>query len=366
MPAPIHVTKAIMPDKEEYFQLLHGVFDSHNLTNNGQYCRQLEDQLMASLGIKHLVLCANGTLALQLALHAAGLAGKKVITTPFSYTATVSALLWIGCDVVFADIDPDTLCLDPASVLERLTPDIAGLLPVHVYGNMCDIDGLEHCAQQGVSGPLPIIYDGAQSYGSLFRGRSALDYGDYTACSFHATKIFHTAEGGCVVARTKADHEALQLLRACGHVGDEHYRFGVNAKLSELHAAMGLCLVNKVAGHIESRKKITAMYDALLPEHGLRRPVLRDGLRYNYAYYPVIFEDEKTLLRVVHSLAQANIHVRRYFYPALNTLPYLKTYYPCPVAEHISRCVCCLPLYDGLEVDTVERIAEVIKQCLTR
>jgi dTDP-4-amino-4,6-dideoxygalactose transaminase len=353
----VFVTKSVVPDMEEYSRHLEAVFSSRNLTNNGPFCHRLEKELAARLHTPYLALCSNGTSALQLALHAAGLAGSKVITTPFSYAATVSALLWIGCDVVFADIDEETLCLDPASVAERMTSDTAGLLPVHVYGNICDVDSLADIG-------LPVVYDAAQCFGSTFRGKSVLAYGDYAACSFHATKVFHTVEGGCVVAHTPEALEALTLLRACGHRGDNHIRLGINAKLSEVHSAVGLSLLGKVADNIAGRKKVSAMYDALLPAQGLRRPKQREGLGFNHAFYPVIFDDEKTLLRVLERLNAGRIFPRRYFYPALNTLPYLKTRQSCPVAEAISLRACCLPLYRELDEATVERITTVIKKGL--
>jgi dTDP-4-amino-4,6-dideoxygalactose transaminase len=342
---------------------LDSVLASGSLTNNGSCCRKLEQELAARLHAPYLALCSNGTLALQLALHAAGLAGKQVMTTPFTYVATVSAMLWVGCDVVFADIDEETLCLDPASVTERMTPDTEGLLPVHVYGNICDVDALADIAGQS-GAKLPVIYDAAQCFGSVFRGESVLAYGDYAVCSFHATKVFHTVEGGCVIAHTPEALEALTLLRACGHKGDEHILLGINAKLSEVHATVGLVLLDKTTDNIAGRAKVSAMYNALLPALGLRRPKLREGLEYNYAYYPVIFEDEKALLRVVERLNAKNIFPRRYFFPALNTLPYLKTPQVCPVAESLAPRILCLPLYSGLEDGLIEKIVRIIVQAL--
>jgi dTDP-4-amino-4,6-dideoxygalactose transaminase len=198
----------------------------------------------------------------------------------------------------------------------------------------------------------------------VFRGKSVLAYGDYAVCSFHATKVFHTVEGGCVVARTAEALEALTLLRAFGHMGDEYIRLGINAKLSEVHAAMGLSLLGKVEDNIAGRKKVSAMYDALLPAHGLRYPVLREGMTYNYAYYPVIFDDERTMLRVLKRMNTENIFPRRYFYPALNTLPYISIRQDCSVAESLAPRILCLPLYTRLEEQIVEMIAHIIKNAL--
>jgi dTDP-4-amino-4,6-dideoxygalactose transaminase len=357
----IFVTRSVLPKQEEYSKYLERVFATRHLTNGGEISLQLEKKLQHFLGVQHLALCANGTLALQLGLHVADLAGKEVITTPFSYVATVSALLWEGCKVVFADIDEETLCLDSKKVAEKISPQTAGLLPVHIYGNICDVHGLNKVAKDA---GLSILYDAAQCFGSEFQGRSVLDYGDYATCSFHATKVFHTVEGGCLITHTADEMKTFRLLRACGHKGDTHLRLGINAKLSELHAAIGLSLLDKTADNIAGRKKVSEIYNALLPEKGLRRPALRADLNFNYAYYPVIFDTEKMLLRVLERLQAENIFPRRYFFPALNTLPYLEQYQPCPVAESLAPRVLCLPLYAELEENAVESITQVIRQAL--
>lgn len=361
MSEPVSVTRAILPEPAAYITCLEAIFSSRRLTNHGAYVLQLEQELSACLGLPHLALCANGTLALQLAVRVAGMSGKKVITTPFSYVATVSALLAEGCEPVFADIDEESLCLDPAALSAMDLSDAGGILPVHVYGNICDVDALGKAA--GALG-LPVAYDASHCFGGLFRGRSILAYGEYATCSFHATKVFHTVEGGCVVARAPEETRTLRLLRACGHNGDTHVMPGLNAKMSELHAAMGVCLLGTLADNIAGRKRVSLMYDALLPAEGLRRPRLREGLEYNYAYYPVIFDDESTLLRTMKRLERENIFPRRYFYPALNTLPYLRRTQSCPVAESAARRALCLPLYAELGEAHVERIATVIRRAL--
>jgi dTDP-4-amino-4,6-dideoxygalactose transaminase len=359
---PVQVTMARVPDYAAYASHLESIFSTRHLTNHGSLSLRLESALREYLRVPHIGLCANGTLALQLGLHVAGLAGKEVVTTPFSYVATVSALLWEGCAVRFADIDEETLCLDPASVSDNITPRTAGLMPVHIYGNICDVDALADVAR---AGGLRVLYDAAQSFGCVYRGRSVADFGDYAAYSFHATKIFHTVEGGGLVTRTQEDREAFTLLRACGHRGDTHVRPGINAKLSELHAAAGLCLLGGTAAYIAERKRVSLMYDTLLPADGLRRPALRPGLTYNYAYYPVIFESEAATLRVIKRLSRENIFPRRYFYPALNTLPYLRgERQSCPKAESVAPRVLCLPLYAELEESVVERIARIIRNII--
>jgi dTDP-4-amino-4,6-dideoxygalactose transaminase len=355
------VTQALVPDREEYLRHLDAIFASRALTNNGPCCRKLEQELARRLRTPWVRVCANGTLALQLAVRRAGMAGKEVITTPFSYAATVSALLCEGCTPVFADIDEETLCLDPKAVAGAIRSRTGGILPVHAYGNICDVDALAETAK---AASLPLVYDAAPCFGGEFRGRSVLDYGDYAASSFHATKIFHTVEGGCVVCRAPEGAEAISLMRANGHRDDTHLMPGMNAKMSELHAAVGLCLLDKAADNIAGRKKVSAVYDALLPERGLRRPVLRPGLTYNHAYYPVIFNDEKTLLRARKRLNAENIFPRRYYYPSLNALPYIATGPACPVAESVAPRALCLPLYMGLEEAIVAKITRIIARAL--
>ena len=250
--------------------------------------------------------------------------------------------------------------MDPKKLADALgsNADISGILPVHVYGYVCDVESIE---KLGTDAALPVIYDAAQCFGSEYKGRSAVDYGNFAACSFHATKVFHTGEGGAVVVHSEDHLRAIQLLRACGHIDDTHIRLGTNAKLSEFHAAIGLCLLDKVAGNITALKAVSSAYDTLLCAHGVQRPKLRPGLMYNYAYYPVIFDSEDILLRVVKALRKENIFPRRYFYPALNTLPYLPLRdQVCPVAESISHRALCLPLHVELEENDVRKIVAII------
>ena len=361
MSKPCYVTRPLMPSEQEYAAYVSRIFASQHLTNHGPLSQELEVRLAQYLETPRVNVCSNGTLALQLGLHILGLAGKTVITTPFTYVATLSALLWEGCTVVFADIDEETCCIDPKSVADRLSPTTAGILPVNIYGNICDVDSLDALAK---AHDLRILYDAAHSFGATYKNRSVLSYGHAAACSFHATKVFNTVEGGCLVTQTDADREAFLLMRAYGHKGDTHYRLGVNAKLSELHAAMGLCTLDKVADNIAERSLVCRMYDTLLPASGLRRPSLRQGLGWNYAYYPIILDNEQNLERIVHTLAKDAIFPRRYFYPSLTKLPYVKNVQPCPVAESVARRVLCLPLYAGLEEKTIERIAHSINHCL--
>lgn len=356
-----------MPDQALFFRLCSECFQSLWVTNNGTLVRQLERALRQYLGIDSLLVCNNGTTALMLALHCAGLAGKKVAVTPYTYVATLSALLWIGCIPVFVDVEPESFCLSPDLLRRRLreNPDIAGVLPVHAYGLACDVDGLDSvCREHGI----PLVYDAAQAFGSRYKGKSLLDYGDYSICSFHATKVFHTAEGGCVVSRRPEDLPDLSLARAFGHINDDHYSLGINGKLSELHAAMGLALLPGTTVEINCRGELHAAYDAALAGLELVRPVQRAGLEWNNAYYPILLPDEASRARVEAALLSENIHPRRYFYPSLNTLPYLKPEWrtPCPTSEDAAKRVLCLPLYDGVRAEDIALVARVLAETIGR
>lgn len=362
---PIYVTKTRLPEPLFFSQLCGDIFQRAWITNNGQCVQELESSLSEYLGVSQVLACNNGTTALMLALHCAGLAGKKVAVTPYTYVATLSALLWLHCTPVFVDIEPDTLCLSPELLRRRFQeePDIAGVLPVHIYGLACDVESLDAiCREYGAV----LIYDAAQAFGSSYQGKSLLDYGEYSICSFHATKIFHTAEGGCIVSHSADAHSALSLARAFGHINDTHYTLGINGKMSELHAAMGLALLPGTDAEIGRRKKVCVLYDSALEGLPLKRPAIRDGLNWNSAYYPVLLPDETCRARVEQFLADRNIHPRRYFYPSLNTLPYLNPEWRigCPVAEDATQRILCLPMYGELR-DDAKRTAQAIRMALS-
>lgn len=366
MQHPIYVTKTRLPEPEAFSRLCKDIFQRVWLTNNGQCVRELEHSLTEYLGVSHVLACNNGTTALMLAIQCAGLAGKKVAVTPYTYVATLSALLWLHCIPVFVDIDPDTLCLSPELLRKRFQqePDIAGVLPVHIYGLACGVESLGAICREYEA---VLIYDAAQAFGSRYRGQSLLEYGDYSICSFHATKVFHTAEGGCVVSHSADAHKALSLARAFGHINDTHYSLGINGKMSELHAAMGLSLLPGTDAEIARRKELRAMYNAVLDDLPLKRPAIRHGLDWNNAYYPILLPDEACRVRVEQALAVRNIYPRRYFYPALNTLPYLNAAWRtvCPVAEDVAQRILCLPMYGDIWDDAMARTAQALHAALS-
>ena len=352
----INVTKTYLPPLKEYGKYLNRIWDANWVTNNGPLVVELEKKLKRSLGVKHLLLVSNGTIALQLAIRALGLK-KEIITTPFTYVASTSSIVWEGCKPKFADIDPASLCIDPAGVERAITPETEAVLPVHVYGNVCDVEGIGSIAGKH---KLKVIYDASHAFGVTYRGESVMNYGDISTISFHATKIFHTVEGGAVITESDELAEALSYLRDFGHEGTEEFHgLGINGKLSEFHAAMGLCVLPTVKESVHRRKIICNLYAKLLQESLLRMPSLNANAKINYAYYPVIFPSETSMMKVRAKLNTMNIYPRRYFYPSLNTLKYLD-YERCPVSEDISRKILCLPLYPDLALSDVDMIARII------
>jgi len=355
----INVTKTFLPSFEEYTTILKKAWDKAWITNNGMLVQELETKLQKYLNAQHLLYCGNGTIVLQMALKAFNIT-KEVITTPFSYVATTNVLVWEGCTPVFVDIDPENFCIDASKIEAAITKNTQAILATHVYGLPCNIELIEKIA---VKHKLKIIYDGAHAFGTEYMSKPLLSFGDISTCSFHATKLFHTVEGGCIICHKEELLRELTLMRSFGHIGDEYFSVGVNGKNSEFHAAMGLAVLPHINSIIEKRKEISALYDRLLSDSNIR--VLnfdKEKIKYNYSYYPVIFASEKDLLNVRILLAQDDINTRRYFYPSLNTLPYLKSASACPVSEDISRRVLCLPLFPDLEEEKVNQISGTIKK----
>ncbi|MEK6806993.1 MAG: DegT/DnrJ/EryC1/StrS family aminotransferase [Pseudomonadota bacterium] len=357
----INVTKTLLPPLAEYVAQLERVWQSGQVTNNGPLVRELEVRLAEYLGVRHVVYVANGTLGLQLAISAMGVK-RKVITTPFSYVATTGALLWEHCTPVFVDIDPHTLCLDPERVEAAVDGETDAILAVHVYGHACDVEALGAiAARRG----LRLIYDAAHAFGTRLEDGAVAAWGDMSVLSFHATKLFHTVEGGAIVTASDDWARQLRLRRAFGHVGDEHHGVGINAKGSELHAAMGLCMLPRIEEIIAQRRQLAARYDMLLEGAACTRPQPHPRtVRHNGAYYPVLLPSEATLLKALDKFAAAGIVPRRYFHPPLNRLPY-RNGERCPVAEDAAARVMCLPMSHELKATSQQQIAAILRSVLT-
>ncbi len=353
----INVTKTFLPDFDTYSSTLKRAWDKAWLTNNGELVQELEAKLNTYLGVQNFLFTNNGTLPLQMALKALNIT-EEVITTPFSYVATTNAILWEGCKPVFVDIDATTLCIDATKIEAAITPHTQAILATHVYGIPCNVEAIDAIAKKH---GLKVIYDAAHAFGVSYKGKSLLSYGDISTCSFHATKIFHTVEGGCIIANDDAVFKQLYLYRQFGHVYDDYFSVGINGKNSEFHAAMGLCVLPHIEEIIEARKKASEYYHSLL--QNVERPLIPGQVQYNYSYYPIIFKSETALLQAVQILKEQGISGRRYFYPSLNELPFLQKQ-SCPVSEDISRRVLCLPLYVGLQMNEVAHIAQLINQSI--
>ncbi|TLU99178.1 DegT/DnrJ/EryC1/StrS family aminotransferase [Dyadobacter luticola] len=353
----INVTKTFLPDQEEYLKYVREIWDRNYVTNNGPVLKQLEAELKKYLGVEHFYFCGNGTIVLQIAIKALEITGE-VITTPFSYCATTNAILWENCTPIFVDIDAKTFNINPELIEAAITPATTAILATHVYGNPCDVEAIEIVAKKH---NLKVIYDAAHAFGVTYKGKSLLSFGDLSTCSFHATKVFHTIEGGALISNHPELDRKLDLLRAFGHKGDELYELaGINGKNSEFHAAMGLANLPHVPEIIQARKHVFEEYDRLLNWDILYKPLLSEHIEYNYAYYPVVFPSEAVMFKVMDALRAEDIIPRRYFYPSLNTLSFMPKQIACPVSEDIALRVLSLPLYVGLPDSDIERISGII------
>lgn len=357
----IPVTKPFLPPIHEYEQYVREIWGRNWLTNNGPLVQDLERKLKERLELNNVLFVTNGTIAIQMAIKALNLSGR-IITTPFSYVATTSSIVWENCEPVFVDIDPDTCNIDAGKIEAAITPDVSAILATHVYGNPCDV---ERIAKIASARNLKVIYDGAHAFGVKYKQRSIFEWGDISTCSFHATKLFHTIEGGMVVTDNDNLSKKLGYLRNFGHDGfDKFSMLGVNGKNSEFHAAMGLVNLSYVDSILDTRRRLSELYDDGLAGVNIRKPIVGSDVRYNYAYKPVIFESEEMLLRVFTALNENGISPRRYFYPSLETLPYVRPNIACHHAQSIAARVLCLPLYDTLTEGEVAQICGIIQKAL--
>lgn len=352
----IPVTKPFFPNFKTYQDLLKDIWQNEWLTNRGPLALRLETEICEKLGLKNLLFVSNGTVAIQLVMKALNISGE-VITTPFSYVATTTSILWENCKPVFCDIDPETFCMDAGKIEGLVTSRTTAILATHVYGIPCDVEKINKIAEKH---NLKVIYDAAHAFGVKYKGKSILNYGDASTCSFHATKLFHTGEGGSITTNDPEVFRRTYLYHAFGHLGDDYISLGINGKNSELHAAMGLCNLPMLDEIINERKKISTFYKELLKGAKIKYPHVSEFTDWNYGYFPVVFESEALLIKIKDKLTKAGINTRRYFFPSLNMLPYLENNQSCPVSEKIASCVLCLPIYYGLEAENIERIAQLV------
>ena len=354
----INVTKPFLPPQEEYIDFLNGIWSRNWLTNNGPLVRELELKLKEYLGVPEMLYLNNGTIAIQIAIKALSLKGE-IITTPFSYVATTSSIVWEGCRPVFVDIDANTFNIDPAKIEAAITPETTGILATHVFGNPCDIDAIQEIAAKH---NLKVIYDAAHCFGTEYKGRSIYHYGDISTTSFHATKLFHTIEGGGVFTSDLELLKRMSYYRNFGHKTPEEFEMvGINAKNSEFHAAMGLSVLPHMSSILERRKKVSQLYSSLLKDNEIRTQKITSNSSYNYSYYPIVVDSQEVMLDVVNALNKKDIFPRRYFFPSLDTLNYVEGQH-CPISRDLSSRIICLPLFYDLKESEAEYVAKIINE----
>lgn len=355
------VTKTFFPPIEEYNKQVQRIWDNEWLTNRGALVKELEEKLKTHLKVENIIITTNGTLPIQIALKVLGLKGE-IITTPFSYVATTSAIVWENCTPVFVDIHPDYLTIDESKIEAAITRRTTAILATHVFGNPCNINVIDKIAKKH---DLKIIYDAAHCFGVEYKDKSLFEFGDISTCSFHATKIFHTGEGGALFCKNEEINHKLFYSHNFGHNGPlDFFGPGINAKISELQAAMGLAVLPYMKDIFAGRKKVVEYYNENLDFSHLRSIKIRKDTKWNYSYYPVIFKKEETLITVMEKLNQHDIFPRRYFYPSLNTLNYVKSD-RMRNSEEISKNILCLPLFVGIENHLLEKIVTIINQNLS-
>lgn len=356
----IPVTKTFLPPQEEYQTILSRAWEAGWITNRGVLVNELEEILKKHLRVPNIIATTNGTLPLQIAIKALKLQGE-IITTPFSYVASTSSIVWEGCTSVFVDIHPEYLTIDETKIEVAITPKTTGILATHVFGNPCNIKAIAKIAKKH---SLKVIYDAAHCFGVNYNGKSIFNYGDISTCSFHATKLFHSGEGGALFTNSETLHHKCFKLHNFGHKGQEEFSgLGINAKMSELQAAMGLAVMPYMGAILKARKKIVNFYNKNLDFTRVQKIKIRKGANWNYSYYPVIFESEEQLLFIKGILLENKIIPRRYFYPSLNTIDYTNGK-SMPISESIASRILCLPLYVGLSEIDLNRIVEHVNNNL--
>lgn len=356
---PVFITMPSLPPLEEYMDLLKGVWDRGILTHNGPLVQQLEQKFCEKLQIDNFVTVANGTLAIQMAIKALELKGE-IITTPFTWVATVSAIKWEGCTPVFCDIEAETLNIDASKIEALITERTVAIMPVHVFGAACDVEEIDRIAKKH---GLKVIYDAAHAIGTTVNGKSVLEYGDISATSLHATKLINTAEGGACITTDKALHEKVKRIRFFGHNDvKDIVEDGFNGKMTEVHAALGIANMKYYDDVLRDREeKYTYYKEALSAIKGIKFQQAKWGA-INYSYFPVIFDSEEALLKIEKALNEENIFPRRYFFPSVNTYAEIVPYIPMPISENVSKRILCLPLFWKLEKEVMDDVIAIIKQ----
>jgi len=361
----INVTKAYLPNIDKYKTYVEKIFANNQLTNYGPLVQRLERRLEQYLGVKNIILVANGTLALDIAYKALDISGE-VITTPFSFVATTSSMVVNGLTPIFADIDPMSFNLDPNNIKPLINKKTSAIVPAHVFGNPCQVEIIQDIARKN---NLKVIYDACHAFGINYtdqanKTQSILNYGDISAMSFHATKLFHTIEGGAVITSDKNLAKKIRSLINFGMTKSGIIELpGINAKMNEFEAAMGLCLLDDMKEIISKRKVVYENYTKEL-EGFVNFPKFKLNSNLNYSYFPVLLKSEIELLKIQKAFKEKNIFPRRYFFPSLDTLNYLPNRYFCGISQDIAKRILCLPIYPQLETQNQDLIINIIKKNL--
>ena len=354
----IPVTKPFLPPISEYMAQVQRAYDNEWLTNRGELVLELEEKLKAYLDVSNILIMNNGTIPLQIALKLLG-NGGEVITTPFSYVATTAAIVWENCTPVFVDIHPEYLTIDETLIEAAITPKTTCILATHVFGNPCNVEEIDRIAKKH---NLKVIYDAAHCFGVKYNEKSIFEYGDISTCSFHATKLFHTGEGGAIFCKDEELRHKIFYSHNFGHNGpNDFYGVGINGKISELQAAMGLSVLPYMDSILAKRKEIIDFYNSKLDFSKIRTLKIRENTNWNYSYYPVLIENESLLLELISKLKEIDIYPRRYFNPSLNRLNFLNNAnVEMDISQSIAQRIICLPLYYDLEYDTINKIIKTI------
>ena len=356
----IPVTKSFLPPLEEYSAQIKRVFDNQWLTNRGPLLLELEEKLKRYLSVSNIIIMNNGTIPLQIALKLLG-KGGEIITTPFSYVATTAAIVWENCTPVFVDIHPNYLTIDETKIEAAITDKTTCILATHVFGNPCNIEAIEAIAMKH---NLKVIYDAAHCFGVNYKGKSIFEYGDISTSSFHATKLFHTGEGGALFTKDPELFHKCYYSHTFGHLGPiDYHGLGINGKISELQAAMGLTVLPHIELIMQERKIVVDFYNDNLNFVKVRSFQLAENTTWNYSYYPIIFNSEGILIKIRQILNSNNIFPRRYFNPSLNKIEYVNGEFM-PVSESIAERIMCLPLYVGLTEKDLYEIVNLINSTL--
>ena len=354
----INVTKTYLPNKEKYKKYIDEIYENGWLTNNGPLVQRLEKRLAEYLGVKNIVLVSNGTVALEIAYRTLDIKGFA-ITTPFSFVATTSSLVTNNILPIFADIDEQTLNLNPKNIEKLITPNTTAIVPVHVFGNACEVEEIEQIANKH---NLKVIYDAAHAFDVRYKEESVLNYGDISTLSFHSTKLFHSIEGGALIIN---DDELVQKARYLINFGIENAEsiphLGTNAKMNEFEAAMGLCVLDDIEEIKENRKIVSTKYKEELKDL-VQFQEQNANASENYSYVSIVLKSEEELLKVQKALNAVDVNPRRYFYPSLDTLEYIEPKQECKISRDISKRILCLPIYAELEENIQNIIIKTIKE----